>query len=312
MEKVRCINYKTKRIVGIAAAVCVAAALLAGCGGQTAQQPAEQVSGPVFGTIDAGFDSCVGIREDGTAVFSGKSNIGSKLNEGENIIQAAWRGSSLVALAESGAVWGESLNQWTEHEEAYAQIAGNEKAAYALKADGTVECIKGREKNENAVEAWSGIKAISIDLYAVGLKNDGTVVIAGDDTPDVSGWTDVVAVSTADKVVAALRADGTVAVALGDEASPVMEAEQWAEIAAISVGEEGCHIVGLKADGTVVAAGDNKFGECDVSDWTDMVAVSAGYRFTVGLKADGTVVAVGRNSKGQCDVSGWENIRTAN
>ena len=34
--------------------------------------------------------------------------------------------------------------------------------------------------------------------------------------------------------------------------------------------------------------GDNDDGACDVSDWTDVVAVSAGSEHTVGLKSDGT------------------------
>jgi alpha-tubulin suppressor-like RCC1 family protein len=36
------------------------------------------------------------------------------------------------------------------------------------------------------------------------------------------------------------------------------------------------HTVGLKSDGTVVAVGDNKFGQYDVSDWCDIVAVATG------------------------------------
>ena len=68
------------------------------------------------------------------------------------------------------------------------------------------------------------------------------------------------------------------------------------------------HTVGLKSDGTVVAAGYNKYGQCDVSGWTDIVAVSAGSDHTVGLKADGTVVAVGDNEGGKRDVSGWTDI----
>ena len=68
------------------------------------------------------------------------------------------------------------------------------------------------------------------------------------------------------------------------------------------------HTVGLKSDGTVVAAGYNKYGQCDVSGWTDIVAVSAGSDHTVGLKADGTVVAVGDNEDGKCDVGGWTDI----
>lgn len=30
------------------------------------------------------------------------------------------------------------------------------------------------------------------------------------------------------------------------------------------------HIVGLKADGTIVAAGGSSSGQCSVSDWTDI------------------------------------------
>ncbi|WP_242295075.1 RCC1 domain-containing protein, partial [Bacillus cereus group sp. BfR-BA-01381] len=39
-----------------------------------------------------------------------------------------------------------------------------------------------------------------------------------------------------------------------------------------------------------------------------IVAIAAGCAHTVGLKSDGTVVAVGENTYGQCDVSSWRNI----
>ena len=70
----------------------------------------------------------------------------------------------------------------------------------------------------------------------------------------------------------------------------------------------GWHMVGLKADGTMVAVGDNDFGQCNVGNWTGVVQVAAGYWHTVGLKSDGTVVAVGENSGGQCNVGGWTGI----
>jgi|GEM_PF-971280 len=69
------------------------------------------------------------------------------------------------------------------------------------------------------------------------------------------------------------------------------------------------HTVGLRSDGTVVAAGCNDDGQCDVDSWTDIVAVAAGSQHTVGLRSDGTVVATGWNYHGQCDVSNWKNIR---
>ena len=83
----------------------------------------------------------------------------------------------------------------------------------------------------------------------------------------------------------------------------------WDEVAVretIATGDN--HTVGLKSDGAVVAVGENDDGQCDVSEWTDIVAVAAGYLHTVGLKSDGTVVAVGYNYDGQCNVSEWADI----
>lgn len=80
----------------------------------------------------------------------------------------------------------------------------------------------------------------------------------------------------------------------------------WTGIVAVAAGRY--HTVGLKTDGTVVAAGYNKYGQCNVSNWTDIVAVAAGFSHTVGLKSDGTVVAVGDNDDGQCNVSDWTDI----
>jgi len=64
----------------------------------------------------------------------------------------------------------------------------------------------------------------------------------------------------------------------------------------------------LKADGTLVAVGDNKEGQCNTGSWRDIVAVATSDGNTVGLKADGTVVVVGNNEKGQCNTEGWRDI----
>ncbi|NLX70376.1 MAG: hypothetical protein GX024_05690 [Clostridiales bacterium] len=68
------------------------------------------------------------------------------------------------------------------------------------------------------------------------------------------------------------------------------------------------HVVALRRDGRVIAAGNNDKGQCNVQDWTDIIAVAAGFEYTVGLRADGTVVATGFNNNGQCDVQGWTDI----
>jgi hypothetical protein len=45
------------------------------------------------------------------------------------------------------------------------------------------------------------------------------------------------------------------------------------------------HTVGLKSGGTVVAAGYDYNGQCNVGRWTDIIQVDAGLYHTVGLKA---------------------------
>ena len=95
-------------------------------------------------------------------------------------------------------------------------------------------------------------------------------------------------------------------VAVGENTFGQCNVSSWTDIVAIRAGY--FHTVGLRADGTVVAVGWNEHGQCDVSGWTDIVAISAGFYHTVGLRADGTAVAVGWNEHGQCDVSGWTDI----
>ena len=95
-------------------------------------------------------------------------------------------------------------------------------------------------------------------------------------------------------------------VATGDNEIGQCDVSEWKDIIDLATG--GSHTVGLKADGTLMATGDNADGQCNVSQWTNIVAVTAGDAHTVGLKTDGTVVATGNNAFGQCDVTEWEDI----
>jgi hypothetical protein len=76
----------------------------------------------------------------------------------------------------------------------------------------------------------------------------------------------------------------------------------------IMVAAGAMHTVGLKSDGTVVAVGDNEYGQCDVGNWTGITQTAAGVSHTVGVKSNGTVVAAGSNTEGQCDVGNWTGI----
>ena len=72
-------------------------------------------------------------------------------------------------------------------------------------------------------------------------------------------------------------------------------------------GAASCCARNFEYDGTR-NVGLNDDGQCDVSGWTDIIAVSAGSYNTVGLKSDGTVAA-GSNENNRSNVTGWKDIR---
>ena len=225
-------------------------------------------------------------------------------------------------------------------------VSSGTRQTAGIKSDGTV-CYSGcYQEIEPVLDSWTDIAAVSAgSWHTVGLKSDGTVVSAGskdEDSGNVMGWTDIVAVSAGWDHTVGLKADGT-AVYAGpglnahgvadwqDIRLPLGERKELGtknkktedkkpESAELSLSIDNAllnettlstyrtNTVGLRSDGTVVAAGSNEDGECDVSDWRDIIAVRTGNGCIFGLKANGTVIAVGNNLDEQCEVSNWTNI----
>jgi len=96
-------------------------------------------------------------------------------------------------------------------------------------------------------------------------------------------------------------------VATGDNGYGQLNLGNWTDIRQVTAGYQ--HTVGLRSNGTVVATGGNGYGQCGVGSWTDIQQVATGPHHTVGLRSDGTAVAVGSNSLGQCDVGSWTDIQ---
>ncbi|HZN40138.1 MAG TPA: hypothetical protein VFD82_15130, partial [Planctomycetota bacterium] len=73
----------------------------------------------------------------------------------------------------------------------------------------------------------------------------------------------------------------------------------------VEVAAGGKHTAARRSNGSVLAWGDNSFGQCNVPalpTGLSYVEVSAGRRHTVARRSDGSVVAWGDNAYGQCNV----------
>lgn len=145
----------------------------------------------------------------------------------------------------------------------------------ALKRDGTVY-VADYNKYYNApdddmydeIAEWTDIVDISADTAGpiAGLKSDGTVVCTKTDLKglngeiiksrypyDVSGWNNIIAISSSYSSLLGLKRDGTV-VATGNNEHKQLEVSDWHDIVAIAAG--GWISIGLKSDGTLVIAGE--------------------------------------------------------
>lgn len=84
------------------------------------------------------------------------------------------------------------------------------------------------------------------------------------------------------------------------------DVRSWRQVIALSCGAS--HLLALRADGRVLAAGNDDTGCCLVSGWAHVRQILAGKYHSLGLREDGRVLFAGQNSHGQGDVTRWEHI----
>ena len=242
-----------------------------------------------------------------------KPKAGKK--SGKKLLIAA---AAVIAVVLCGAlVWANAAKPVNDDKQ--AQVSTNETkysepttaattTATAAPTAETPSSILSPATSQSLAEEYGRKKVVAAgDLFTVGIKPDGSCIAAGNPKPNVSSWTGMCSLSACGDTVAGLRSDGTVVCS-----DPTLNVRNWTDIVQIDYFEglwgEDRHIVGLTSSGKVVAEGTNRYGECDVSGWEDIVDVAAGATHTVGLRSDGTVVACGNNEYGQCNVSDWVGI----
>ncbi len=150
----------------------------------------------------------------------------------------------------------------------------------ATDADGDSKIIDEISVSDSANIGWDTIISSKTELYAhVVASTKMTVGIRRDGTLDASG-------TATDGQWAIEGYDGIISVALGYTQTLL-----------------------LTQNLTVLAVGDDYYGETEVSSWYDVRAIAAGTYCSYGLKTDGTVVSAGLNDKGQLNVGDWSGIK---
>jgi hypothetical protein len=77
----------------------------------------------------------------------------------------------------------------------------------------------------------------------------------------------------------------------------------------IAVAAGAWHSLALRADGTVLAWGDNYQGQCNVANLRDIMAIAGGGYHSLAIQRDGTVIGLGSNDSGQATPpAGLSNI----
>lgn len=137
----------------------------------------------------------------------------------------------------------------------------------------------------------------------------------------------IIDIATGEYLAAAVYSDGTAVLSgqciaeVGKQNIPNFskDVDAWTNIVEIAVGDN--HVVGLKKDGTVVAAGSNREGQCNVGEWKDIVSIEAGADITVAITKNGTLLSTGTindisfsgtsisSEEKEQDVSGVKNVK---
>lgn len=251
--------------------------------------------------ISGGVNHMVGLKRDGTVVAAGSDGFGQcDLSQWQNITEVAAGDRHTIGLKADGTVVAAgqtymrycNVSDWTD----IVSVAAGSAHTAGLRSDGTVVAVGSDNFGQCQVSTWENIVAIGANLeYTVGLRSDGSLVYAG----KLPGAEDVVAPEEAHDAVEAPPAS--------DE-TPAQEADTPKALPEKTLAVGDYHSLGLLEDGTIIATGNNQSGQCNVSEWRDIIAISAGLDHTVGLRSDGTVLAIGNNGAGRCQVSSWKDI----
>ncbi len=186
------------------------------------------------------------------------------------------------------------------------------------------------------------VQISAANSWLAGLKNDGTVMLAGSSSyTEAKTWQNITMIAAADTHIAGLQDDGTVICTGSDEACKV---EEWKDIKYVYAGNG--YTVGQKKNGSLVVSGniscasvlesltnvrslsasdsyvtviDDKGGvtcyaagsasSLNTTSWSGMTSAAAGSGFAAGLTSDGKVTTASTDDAFSKQAAALKNVR---
>lgn len=174
-----------------------------------------------------------------------------------------------------------------------------------IQNDGTVIAVGENENGECNVSSWTDIISVYAGSgYTIGVKENGQILTAGAITRNIEQLRYSKEIRICRDRPVSIKVDNSI----GELYAPDY-IENWSDIKTVSVSAQ--HSVGLKEDGTIIAGGEGKDGQCNVYEWTDVSDIIAVNGYSIGLKNDGTVLTTLTDARfytgGPFSID-WDNI----
>lgn len=196
------------------------------------------------------------------------------------------RYDGIVLAAGSNAFGQCDVSSWNN----IVSLAASDNAVFGLTDDGKVVYTGGCEGWYDASAEWTDITDIAAGMeHIVALDSSGDVFAAGKNhygQLDVLEATEVSAIACGPLSTILIKNDGSADIIGAGIA--LEENETLANAASIS--SSYSHMVLRLEDGSMRGYGENWRGQCNVSEWQDIMLYTAKGTFTVGLKSDGSVL----------------------
>ena len=236
--------------------------------------------------ISAGAQHAYGVTADGKVFAVGKNDFGEELevNDKTDIVKAiavtCGSGNYSVFLNK----YGTASDDFGWKESRIREISSSGWLTLGIREDGTVSG-SGEDycRLKDYLDTWADIvQALPGDTCAVGLKADGTVVTAGGIETEgetiyafqkALEWTNIKLLAfDGGDVLIGVKDDGTVVTdkrfddsggfSYYDLDDCLKKVETWTDIVDVVISRD--HIIGLRSDRTVVAVGNNDYGQCNL------------------------------------------------